>query len=227
MDDDEFKRWVRGVCLAAIRALKLPRWAEGVMNRALNLAPVGVLLGWAERLGLADANELRQLAHTVPDLPARLNTDQGQEAIRAWEAKHGVVPLLRVLRRMVEGTRSFWRRGGCPSQRACEGIGVLALSTLVPGVQRLRTRLADAVGGGDSPVDLMRRYGDLAMRDNPHQLEGMWEVNQDAPEEMNMKAFLTWLEQGGSVNPTVHWEIEPLPNNGGVYRVLLEGGQGG
>ena len=37
--------------------------------------------------------------------------------------------------------------------------------------------------------------------------------------------FVLWLQQGGSMEPNLQWEVEALPDNGGIYRILLEGGQ--
>ena len=45
--------------------------------------------------------------------------------------------------------------------------------------------------------------------------------------EVDDALFLSWLRQGGSIEPTVRWEIESLPNNGGIYRMLMKGGQDG
>lgn len=43
--------------------------------------------------------------------------------------------------------------------------------------------------------------------------------------EVDDTVFLAWLEQGGSMEPNLRWEVESLPNNGGIYRILLQGGQ--
>lgn len=37
--------------------------------------------------------------------------------------------------------------------------------------------------------------------------------------------FLSWLLQGGSMERNLHWEVESLPNNGGIYKILLTGGE--
>ncbi len=65
---------------------------------------------------------------------------------------------------------------------------------------------------------LMRRLKTFASRRNDDAIKNV-------SEEVDDTIFLSWLEQGGSVEPNVQWEVEPLPNNGGIYRILLEGGQ--
>jgi hypothetical protein len=43
--------------------------------------------------------------------------------------------------------------------------------------------------------------------------------------ELDEESFLLFLQQGGSLEPNVRWEVESLPNNAGIYRILLEGGK--
>ena len=43
--------------------------------------------------------------------------------------------------------------------------------------------------------------------------------------EIAEESFSMFLQQGGTLEPNVQWEIEYLPNNGGIYRMLLEGDQ--
>jgi hypothetical protein len=45
--------------------------------------------------------------------------------------------------------------------------------------------------------------------------------------EINDTIFFSWLQQGGSMQPPIDWQVEMLPNNGSIYRMLLEGGQDG
>jgi len=43
--------------------------------------------------------------------------------------------------------------------------------------------------------------------------------------EVDDMLFLLWLRQGGSMEPSFRWEVESLPNNGGIHRIILERGQ--
>ncbi|MFC1999967.1 hypothetical protein ACFLXE_04320 [Chloroflexota bacterium] len=45
--------------------------------------------------------------------------------------------------------------------------------------------------------------------------------------EVDGTIFATWLLQVGTMEPNIQWKLESLPNNGGIYRMLLEGGQDG
>lgn len=50
------------------------------------------------------------------------------------------------------------------------------------------------------------------------------EDSQDV-RDVSDKLFLSWLRQGGSMELNLRWEVESLPHNGGIYRMLMEGGQ--
>ena len=43
--------------------------------------------------------------------------------------------------------------------------------------------------------------------------------------EVDDELFLAWLLQGGSMESSFKWEVESLPDNGGIYRIILKGGQ--
>lgn len=86
--------------------------------------------------------------------------------------------------------------------------------------QVLKT-MARLMTGGDlgfwlSPR-LMRKLRDFAAEQERQSCEGADQVD-DA-------LFLSWLQQVGSIEPKPHWEVQYLPDNGGIYRRLLEGGQ--
>jgi uncharacterized protein YihD (DUF1040 family) len=43
--------------------------------------------------------------------------------------------------------------------------------------------------------------------------------------EVDDELFLAWLLQGGSMESSFKWEVESLSDNGGIYRIILKGGQ--
>lgn len=43
--------------------------------------------------------------------------------------------------------------------------------------------------------------------------------------EIDEESFLLFLREGGSIEPNIRWEVESLPNNSGIYRMLLQGGK--
>lgn len=85
--------------------------------------------------------------------------------------------------------------------------------------QVLKT-MARLMTGGDlgfwlSPR-LMRKLKAFVAKQQGESRQGIGEVDDTV--------FLSWLEQGGSMELNLHWEVESLPNNGGIYKILLRGG---
>jgi hypothetical protein len=91
----------------------------------------------------------------------------------------------------------------------------------------------DAVGFVKAMGHLMKS-GDLAFWLSPRLMRKLkaFAVEKQAESsqvvaEVDDTLFLSWLQRGGSLEPNLRWEMESLPNNGGIYRMLLEGGQDG
>lgn len=49
--------------------------------------------------------------------------------------------------------------------------------------------------------------------------------SRQSTREIDEESFLSFLQQGGSIEPNIRWEIQSLPDNGGIYRALLQGGK--
>jgi hypothetical protein len=45
--------------------------------------------------------------------------------------------------------------------------------------------------------------------------------------EVDDTLFLSWLDQVGSVDPKVQWDVEALSEGSEIYRMLLKGGRNG
>lgn len=86
---------------------------------------------------------------------------------------------------------------------------------------KLIKAMGHLIKGGDlgfwlSPR-LIRKLKAFAAEQQGEKTQGMAEVDDTL--------FLSWLQQGGSMEPNLHWEVESLPNNGGIYKILLTGGR--
>lgn len=64
---------------------------------------------------------------------------------------------------------------------------------------------------------LMRKVTAFATEQQGERGQGVVEVDDTV--------FFSWLQQVGSIEPDLRWEVESLPNNGGIYRILLRGGK--
>jgi hypothetical protein len=102
---------------------------------------------------------------------------------------------------------------------------------------KLREGLLDFVSDDDAIqfVEAMLRLmasGDLAFWLSPKLVRRVMafaaeqqEENNEGIGEIDQALFASWLLQVGSIEPNVRWEVESLPNNGGIYRMLLQGGK--
>lgn len=102
---------------------------------------------------------------------------------------------------------------------------------------RFREGLLDFVSDDDAIrfVEAMLRLmesGDLAFWLSPKLVRRVMafaaeqqEENSEGIGEIDHALFASWLLQVGSMEPNVRWEVESLPNNGGIYRMLLRGGK--
>jgi hypothetical protein len=43
---------------------------------------------------------------------------------------------------------------------------------------------------------------------------------EHAQRQVDGTLLLSWLEQGGNLEPNVRWEIQSLPDNGRIYHIL-------
>ena len=85
---------------------------------------------------------------------------------------------------------------------------------------RIVTAMAFLMRSGDlgcwlSPR-LMRRLKAFASRQDGDAIKNV-------SDEVDDTIFLSWLEQVGSMEPNVQWEVESLLSNGGIYKILLKG----
>lgn len=51
------------------------------------------------------------------------------------------------------------------------------------------------------------------------------EKGRQSNEEVDDELLLAWLLKGGSMESNIKWKLESLPDNGGIYRIILEGSQ--
>jgi len=87
------------------------------------------------------------------------------------------------------------------------------------GTVKLFTTVARLVKSGDLAVWLSPR---LMRKLNAYANQSA--ENTYGSTQVDDALLLSWLRAGGTVEPKVKWQVEPLPDNGGIYRILLSGG---
>lgn len=103
--------------------------------------------------------------------------------------------------------------------------------------ERLREGLLGFISDNDSvrlvkTMGQLMRRGDLSFWLSPGLVRKLKafaaERRADSGEgllKVDDTLFVLWLQQGGSIEPELKWEKESLPNNGGIYKMLLRGGE--
>ena len=174
MTDAELRQWLGEVFPVLARGAKLPRSMEKAANRAVEAVPVGTTLRWVEMLRIGKPDEIRLMAHNIPNAAAKLGTPEGQQAIRGCEATQRVVPVLRALERAVKMVRAFWRAGGHPRRAVIRALAVLGASEVVPNAEAFREELAATMGAcQSSAVCLIEKYAGTAVANEGEKVESI------------------------------------------------------
>jgi len=156
--DAELKQWLGEICPVVTRTLKLPKPMERAADQALRVISLDTALRWLEMLRIGKVDKIRFTAQSVPDAAARLNTPEGQQAIRSWEASHRVVPVLRALKQAVKTILAFWRAGGHPRRTVIQAMAAIGVSQLVPDTTGFREELAHVIGTESDAGRLIEGY---------------------------------------------------------------------
>lgn len=172
--DAELEQWLEEVFPVVARALKLPRPLEKAARRAPKTVPAGNAVRWLEMLGVGQPDDIRLMVRNTPDAAAKLSTPEGQQAIRRWEARHRVVPVVIALERAVESMLAFWRAGGHPRRAVIRAFATLSVSQVVPSAAGFREQLAAAIGSCQSDtVCLVEGYAATAVADEAGKIENI------------------------------------------------------
>jgi hypothetical protein len=99
--------------------------------------------------------------------------------------------------------------------------GLLAFVSNNDGI-RFAKAMGQLMKSGDLAFWLSAR---LMQRVRAFTAEQQGESSLSVGKKVDGIVFVSWLLQVGSMEPNLRWEVESLPNNGGIYRILLEGGQ--
>ena len=172
--DVELRQWLCEICPVVTRTLRLPRPLEKAVDGALGVISVDTALGWVEMLGLGKAHEIRLMAQSIPDAAAKLSSPEGQEALRSWEASHGVGPVLRTLEQAVKTIVAFWKAGGHPRRAVIRALSSLGVSPVVPHAGEFREALAAVMGSGrGETVSLIEEYVAITVTNKVDKLESI------------------------------------------------------
>ncbi len=218
------------------------QWLRQVLSTAFEVSPVTVslkrraisfvwqipgwlLTAWARAFNVDYKHGFR----VCPNLPDYLRSDTGRKLVaQAFESERAV-PTVRSLRRAVSTVLKLLRQGQLPADGEMleRGVAALALSRCTPMGCEFMTESSSILQEPPLPDCLLNRYR-LALE----QVDGGKLKNIDAALKSSsyggwiisrLREVKRWLFGGRELN--IRWEIETLPDNGGVYEFLLKGGK--
>jgi len=187
--------------------------------------PEELLLTWARECGV----DYNAILNGCPGLPDKLRSDIGGQVICQHFETHRVPSTARRLRRVVAIVLRFLRRGKLPAdaQIVRESVAALGMGRCIPSGRQFLDDAAAVLDAQPEPDCLLERYAWALDETDPQKLLdthrvlgnshfGKWVANR-------LREVDRWLRD--TMQPSVQWEIDTLPNNGGIYQFLLKGGK--
>jgi hypothetical protein len=102
---------------------------------------------------------------------------------------------------------------------------------------RIRQGLSELVSDNEAfkliqAMGHLMRSQDLGFWLSPRLMRRLKAFAAEQQEEGNQRTgdiddelFLAWILQGGSMESSFNWKVASLSDNGGIYRIILKGGQ--
>jgi len=187
--------------------------------------PDELLLTWARECRV----DYDAILNGCPGLPDHLRSDIGRQVVRQHFEAHRIPSTARRLRRVVAIVLRFLRRGKLPAdaQIVRESVAALGMGRCTPSGRQFLDGAAAVLDAQPEPDCLLEQYAWALDETDPQKLLdthcalgnshfGKWVANR-------LREVERWLRD--TTQPSVRWEIDTLPNNGGIYQFLLKGGK--
>ncbi len=187
--------------------------------------PDWLLAKWADSVNV----DIEYAYLTAPDLPNIIRSEAGRAVAKYYMETHRVAPTVRGLKELVQNVITMAHAGTLPANAETIQNQVAALALAQCTVQGVDfAKQASSLLHTEEDADRLLDAYDTILR------------SRDAPTVNSIDSVLTgsqhghwvadrlkdmkrWLRGGTELN--VRWEIETLPDNGGIYQFLLKGGK--
>lgn len=184
-----------------------------------------LLVTWAKACSV----DYNAILSGCSDLPDHFRSDIGRQVVRQHFEAHRIPSTARRLRRVVTTVLRLLRRGKLPADAkiVMEGVVALGMGRCTPSGRQFLDGAAAVLDAQPEPDHLLERYA-WALDETDHQKLlathcalgnghfGKWVANR-------LREVKRWLRD--SSGPSIRWEIDTLPDNGGIYQFLLKGGK--
>ena len=217
--------WLRDVLIGTLEVAPLPRWAAKMATRFVRRVPDWFVV----RCAAAVHVDIERVYQTGPDLPDIIRSEAGRSVVKHYMETHRVAPTVRGLRKLVQNVINMAHGGTLPANAETiqNQVAALALAHCTAQGTDFAKQAASLLNTEEHTDCLLGEYDmvlhshdagtvkgiDSVLTGSRH---GRWVVDR-------LKDMKRWLH--GDRELSVRWEVETLPDNGGIYQFLLKGGK--
>jgi len=217
--------WLRNVLTSAMEVCPLSYKQKKKSSRYLGRIPDWLMASCAESLNIDYMGGCTK----YPDMDEKANSDTGRQLAQQYLEAHDAVPVANILDELVKtvvnqaNENKFPLNGETIEKQVC----ALALAGCTPEGTIFGETARGILGDSDSPNHPLVDYHLALVNGDTQKIEvldaaltggryGNWVADR-------INEMKRWLRGGAELN--IHWEIETLPDNGGIYQFLLKGGK--
>ena len=218
-------KWLRGVLLAVIAIVPLPLWLKRKMAAVIRRLPDWYLSRWATALNV----DLVRFSQDCPDLVHRINSGECKQIIQDYLESHQVILLAHSLRKLVHNIITKYKGDALPLEKETieQQVAALALAECTGEGKAFASRAGAILSHGGIEEPVLVDYHRALDNQDIGPLEKLQQVLDNIPYGgwiiSRLQEAKRWLSGHRELN--IRWEIETLPDSGGIYEFLLKGGK--
>jgi hypothetical protein len=217
--------WLRDALTATLEVCPLSYQQKKETARFLTRMPDGLMASCAESLNI---NYLGGCTK-YPDLAEKANNDTGSQLAQQYLEAHDAVPVANILDELVKTVVKQANENKLPldGETIERQVCALALAGCTPEGADFAESAKEILCNAENPNHPLVDYHLALANGDTKKIEaldtaltggryGNWVADR-------INEMKRWLRGGAELN--IHWEIETLPDNGGIYQFLLKGGK--
>ena len=217
--------WLRNVFTVTLEVCPLSYQQKRKTARLLQRMPDWLIADWAEALNIDYIGGCTK----YPDMAEKSNSDTGRPLAQQYLESHDAVPVANILDELVKTVVKQANENKLPmdGETIEKQVCALALAGCTPEGTIFGETARAILGDSDSPNHPLVDYHLALVNGDTQKIEaldaaltggryGEWVADR-------FNEMKRWLRGGAELN--IHWEIETLPDNGGIYQFLLKGGK--
>jgi len=217
--------WLRDVLTAALEVCPLSYQQKKKTTRFLGRMPDWLMASWAEVFNIDYMGGIKQ----IPDMAEQAKSETGRSIAQQYLEAHDAVPVANILDELVKTVVKKANESKLPvdSETVERQVCALALAGCITEGIGFGERASDILSYAESPNHSLVNYHTALANGDNEKIEalgatltggryGSWVADR-------FNEVKRWLRGGAELN--IHWEIETLRDNGGIYQFLLKGGK--